>query len=53
MGAPVLQLDDSDQTVTSKAFRLSGKVKDDNYSVSLTINGESVGVQNYGGRGVI
>ena len=44
IGAPVLTVNQSDQTVTDKDFTLSGKATDDNASVSVTINGESVNV---------
>ena len=43
VGAPELSVTQSNTTVTSKDFRLSGSVSDDNYKVSVTINGEDSG----------
>ena len=42
VGAPTLTITQKDQTVTSKEFKLSGTAKDDNYSVDVTINNQSV-----------
>ena len=36
-----------DQAVTDKNFTLSGTAKDDNYSVSITVNGKSVNLGGY------
>ena len=47
VGAPTLTLNQSNQTVTTKEFKLSGKATDENYSVSVTVNGESVNVNYY------
>ena len=44
IGAPELTINETDQTVSSKYFSLSGYATDENYSVTLTINGEAVGV---------
>ena len=48
VGAPTLTLNQGDQTVTDKYFTVSGKATDANYSVAVTINGESVNVNYYG-----
>ena len=47
VGAPTLTLSQSDTTVTTKNFRLSGNVKDDNYRVSVSINGSDSGYGSY------
>ena len=47
VGAPTLTLNQRNQTVTTKEFKLSGKATDENYSVSVTVNGESVNVNYY------
>ena len=44
IGAPELTINETDQTVSSKYFSLSGYATDKNYSVTLTINGEAVRV---------
>ena len=44
IGAPELTINETDQTVNSKYFSLSGYATDKNYSVTLTINGEAVRV---------
>ena len=44
IGAPELTINETDQTVNSKYFSLSGYATDENYSVTLTINGEAVRV---------
>ena len=44
IGAPELTINETDQTVSSKYFSLSGHATDKNYSVTLTINGEAVRV---------
>ena len=41
---PELTINETDQTVSSKYFSLSGYATDKNYSVTLTINGEAVRV---------
>ena len=48
VGAPILNISQSDTTVTSKNFRLSGNVKDENYRVAVAINGEDSGYGIYG-----
>ncbi|MCK9479418.1 MAG: hypothetical protein M0R40_07950 [Firmicutes bacterium] len=48
VGAPTLTLNQNDQSVTSKFFTLTGKATDDNYSVTVTINGQSA-YMNYNG----
>ena len=47
VGAPKLTINQSNQTVTDKKFTLSGEATDANYSVSVTVNGESVNVNSY------
>ncbi len=44
VAAPVLTINQSDQTVTDKDFKLSGKATDKNYSVTVTVNGAEVSV---------
>ena len=44
IGAPELTINETDQSVSSKYFRLSGYATDSNYDVTLTINGEDVSV---------
>ena len=44
IGAPELTINETDQTVSSKYFSLSGYATDKNYSVTLTIHGEAVRV---------
>ena len=48
IGAPELTINETDQTVSSKYFSLSGYATDKNYSVTLTINGEDVWVDTWG-----
>ena len=44
IAAPSLTISQQNQTVSDKDFRLSGTAKDDNTTVTLTINGKSVPV---------
>ena len=50
VGAPTLTLNQSNQSVTTKEFKLSGKATDDNYSVTVTVNGTSVNVDSWNGN---
>ena len=45
---PELIINETDQTVSSKYFSLSGSATDSNYDVTLTINGEDVWVNTWG-----
>jgi HSP20 family molecular chaperone IbpA len=49
IGAPTLNVNQSDQTVTDKDFTLSGKATDASDSITLTINGSNVYVDSYNG----
>ena len=50
VGAPKLVINQGDQTVTDEEFTLSGKATDDNYSVSVTVNGKNVYVDSWNGN---
>jgi hypothetical protein len=42
IGAPILNINQTDQLVTKKYFTFSGSVSDRKYGVTLTMNGESI-----------
>ena len=47
IGVPTLTIKQQSQSVTEKEFTLSGTAKDENSSVSITVNGKSVNLGGY------